>query len=102
MTHLQEALSEAVIGSALPRSMKLRLRAEIIRAAYLEHTPMRSRTRREAAVRAAAAARDRDLGGLAKYSLVRAINALDGLPGAGRRRASDAKRLAGKLRRRIS
>jgi hypothetical protein len=101
MTHLQEALSEAVHGSALPRTMKLRLRAEIIRAAYLDDTPMRSRTRREAAVRAAAAARDRDLAGLAKYSLVRAVNVLDGLPEAGRRRASDAKRFAGRLRRRI-
>ena len=102
MTHLQEALSEAVSGSALPRSTKLRLRAEIIRAAYLDDTPMRSRTRREAAVRAAAAARDRDLGGLAKYSLVRAVDALDGLPEVGRRRASDARRLAGRLRRRLS
>lgn len=102
MTHLQEALSSTVRGSALPRSTKLRLQAEIIRAAYLDDTPMRSRTRREAAARAAAAARDRDLGGLAKYSLVRAVNALDGLPEIGRRRASDARRLAGRLRRRLS
>ena len=101
-TYLQESMSEAVGLSALSAAMKVRLRAEIIRAAYLGHTRMRSATKREVAVRATAAARDRDLGRLAKYSLARAVNALDGLPKAARRAGSGARRLAGRVRRRIS
>jgi hypothetical protein len=115
-TYLQESMSEAVRLSALPGPTKLRLRAEIIRAAYLGHTRMRTATQREAAIRAAAAARERDVGGLAKYTLARTINTIDGLPRAGRRwtarakpwaarakrLAARARRLAGRVRRRIS
>ena len=101
MTRLQESLSEAVRRSALPGPMKLRLRAEIIRAAYLADTPMRSRTRREVALRASTAARDGDLRGFAKFALARSVNEIGELPAAGRRVVRRAKKLAAGARRRL-
>lgn len=101
MTHLQESLSEAVERSALPGLKKVRLRAEILRAAYLDDTPMRSRTQREVAIRAAAAWRERDPGGLLKYTLAWAVEEMRGLPRAGRQWAVRSKRLAARVRRRV-
>jgi glycosyltransferase involved in cell wall biosynthesis len=100
-TYLQEAMSETVRRSALGAPLKLRLRVEIIRAAYLSDTRMRTRTRREAATRVAAAVQDRDIRGLAKYTLALAVNRIDGLPRSGRRWAGRARRLAAKARRRV-
>lgn len=101
MTHLQESLSEAVRGSALPGPTKLRLRAEVLRAAYLDDTPMRSRTRREVGIRAAAAWRERDPGGILKYTLAWTVEQSRGLPRVGRRSAARVKRLAARARRRL-
>lgn len=101
MTHLQESLSEAVRRSTLPAPMKLRLRAEIIRAAYLADTPMRSRTRQEVALRASSAARDGELGGFAKFTLARSVNGIGELPAMGRRVVRRAKKLAAGARRRL-
>lgn len=101
ITRLQESLSAAVGAASLSRPMKLRLRGEIIRAAYLADTGLRSRTRREVAIRARGAARDRDVGGLAKYTIARAVNGVDGLPGAARHGMKRARRLAARARRRL-
>ena len=90
MTHLQEALSAAVRGSALPRSTKLRLQAEIIRAAYLEDTPMRSRTRREVASRAARAWRNATPRRLVKYGVAWSIDRTRAIPETARRWAASA------------
>jgi hypothetical protein len=109
MTHLQESLSDAVRRSALPGRTKVRLRAEILRAAYLAHTPMRSRTRGEVGIRAAAAWHERDPGGLLKYTLAWTADRTQGLARTGRRLAvrssrrwvARSKRLAARARRRL-
>ena len=64
MTRLEEALSDAVGRSGLSSTEKLRLRAEILRAAYLDDTPMRSRTSKEVGGRATDAWHERDPGGV--------------------------------------
>jgi glycosyltransferase involved in cell wall biosynthesis len=99
MTHLQEALSDAVRHSALPAATKLRLRAEILRAAYVEDTPMRSRTRREVASRAAESWRARDAGGIVKYTTAVAIDRTKQLVRPGRPRSSGVRRLGGRSKR---
>ena len=99
MTHLQEALSDAVRHSALPAATKLRLRAEILRAAYVEDTPMRSRTRREVASRAAESWRARDAGGMVKYTTAVAIDRTKQLVRPGRPRSTGVRRLGGRSKR---
>jgi glycosyltransferase involved in cell wall biosynthesis len=99
MTHLQELLSEAVSASALPARQKVRLRAEILRAAYVEDTPMRSRTRREIASRVAGAWHDREPRGLVKFGLAWSIDRTKAAPEAVRRWASRTRRLTGRARR---
>ena len=102
MTRLEEALSAAVGRSALSGPEKLRLRAEILRAAYVNDTPMRSRTRKEVAGRAASAWHERDPGGVVKYGLAWTIDRSQALPGMGRRSVARARRLAGRARRRLA
>jgi glycosyltransferase involved in cell wall biosynthesis len=101
MTGLQESLSAAVWDSSLAGATKLRLRVEVLRAAYVDDTPMRSGTRRELSIRAGAAVRARDPGRLVKYLLARAIDEMSRLPGASRRSLARARRLLGRLRRRL-
>jgi glycosyltransferase involved in cell wall biosynthesis len=102
MTRLEEALSAAVGRSALSAPEKLRLRAEILRAAYVADTPMRSRTRKEVAGRAANAWHERDPGGVVKFGLAWTIERSRELPGSGRRSVARARRLAGQARRRLA
>jgi hypothetical protein len=99
MTHLQELLSEAVHASTLPARQKVRLRAEILRAAYVEDTPMRSRTQHEVASRAARALHERDPRGLLKYGVAWSIDRTKAAPETARRWAAKPRRLAGRARR---
>jgi len=99
MTHLQEALSDAVRSSGLSRPMKARLIGEILRAAYVDDTPIRSKARREAAGRAKAAARERDLVRFVKFALAHEIGQLERIPGVGRRWVARTRRLASRARR---
>jgi GT2 family glycosyltransferase len=85
-THLQEALADAVRSADLPRAVKLRLVVEILRATYVDDTPMHARARRELPIRAVAAARGRDVRGVARFTLLRIPSAISGL-GRSRRRA---------------
>jgi len=101
MTHLQESLSDAVRQSSLPRSTKLRLRAEILRAAYVDDTPMRRRARPEADVRVAGAARAHDLGGIAKFGLIAGVARLAALGDLWRRALARLQRYGRGVRRRL-
>jgi len=101
MTHLEEALSEAVRLSALSRSMKLRLQGEIFRAVYVDETPIRSRARGEAAGRAKAAAREREIGRFVKFSIAHLIGQVDRIPDAGRRWIRRLGRMSSRARRKL-
>ncbi len=96
-THLQESLSDAVRASTLAAPLKLRLRAEILDAFYVDDTPLRSRARSEAWRRARIAAHDRDVGRFVKFSLAHGLDRLDDLSGQGRR---SARRIGRRLARR--
>jgi glycosyltransferase involved in cell wall biosynthesis len=101
MTHLQELLSEAVQRSALPGPTKWRLRVEVLRAAYVDDTPMRSRTRREVAIRTRAARRDGEPNAFAKYGIAWALEWIRGWPVAAPRIMARAKRVAARVRGRL-
>jgi hypothetical protein len=101
MTHLQEQLSDAVRRSALPAATKVRLRAEILRAAYVDETPMRSRTRHEVGPRARAAWRRRDPMGLVKYAVAWSVDQVPKRPWISRRWVARSKRIAAGVRRRL-
>jgi glycosyltransferase involved in cell wall biosynthesis len=102
MTNLEESLSRAIGDSTLSRSQKLRLRAEILRAAYLDDTPMRSRTRHEVRGRTATAWHDHDPGRIAKFGLAWTIERSRGLPRTARRSAARVRRLALRARNRLA
>ena len=101
MTHLQELLSDAVRHSALPGPTKVRLRAEIFRAAYIDETPMRSRTRHEVRPRLRAAWRRRDPMRVVKYAVASAIDRVPKRPWVSRRWVARSKRIAAGVRRRL-
>lgn len=84
-THLEEELSDAVRRAPISGPLKLRLQAEILRAAYVDDTPMSSRTRSETWVRAKAAARERDVRRFVKFGLASGLANLRRLEIAGRR-----------------
>jgi Glycosyl transferase family 2 len=102
MTHLEEALSDAVRSSRLSRPMKLRLLGEILRAVYVDDTPIRSKARLEAAGRARAAAREWDVGRFVKFALAHQIGQLERIPGVGRRWVARLRRLPARARRKLS
>ena len=67
-TYLQESLTGVVLASSLPRGMKLVVAADVLRAAYLEDTPLSRHARREVPVRLRSAVHDRDLGAFLKFA----------------------------------
>lgn len=97
-THLEEALVGAVGASSLPRTMKLRLTAEVLRAAYLDVTPLSSRTRNETRERARRAVHDRDPVRVVKFCLAYGLPRARAIGAAGRRKA---RRVSGAFRRRL-
>jgi hypothetical protein len=101
MTHLQELLSDAVRRSALPAATKVRLRGEILRAAYVDETPMRSRTRHEVGPRVRAAWRRRDPRRLVKYAVAWSVDQVPKRPWISRRWVARSKRIAAGVRRRL-
>jgi hypothetical protein len=108
-TYLEEGLAGAVAASALPRTMKVRLTAEVLRAAYLDPTPLRSRTRNETRDRARQAALDRDPVRFVKFGLAYGLPRALGIGVAGRRRLARLgaagrlrlTRIGGTVRRRL-
>jgi len=101
MTRLQESLSAAVAGSLLSGSSKLRLRAEILRAAYVDDTPLGRVARREIGTRIAAARRNHDRRSEAKYRLLLAVQAPRRIAQALRGLAASVRRVARSAKRRI-
>jgi glycosyltransferase involved in cell wall biosynthesis len=101
MSHLQESLSATVGRARLPASTKLRLQADILRAAYLEATPMHERIRRETAARARLALHERDVARIVKFGLADAIERSRSLPRTAADLARRGRRAGGRVRRRI-
>ena len=85
-THLQESLTSAVAVSGLPLPQRSALTLDILRAAYLEDTPLSRHARRELATRVRFAVADKDVAGFVKFAL------LDGVV--------RTRRSAGRMRRR--
>lgn len=92
-THLQEALSDAVRQASLPSLLKVRLRGEILRAAYIADTPLRSRARPEAWKRAQASARAGEVRRTAKFALADGLGRLARVSAALRRWMRRARRV---------
>ena len=67
-TYLQESLSAVVRSAPLATSVKVKIEADILRAAYLETTPLSGHTKGEVATRARHAAADLDLRAFAKFA----------------------------------
>lgn len=95
-THLQESLTDAIRASDLSWRMKSALTIDIMRAAYLEDTPLSRHARKEVTTRIRAAVADKDLAHFAKFALIagsiwagrsakRARNRARGPGGPGRR-----------------
>jgi glycosyltransferase involved in cell wall biosynthesis len=72
-TYLQESLAETVNASQLPWQIKAQVKADIIRAAYIEDTPLSRHARKELATRMRFAVIDRDPAKLLKFALIRGI-----------------------------
>jgi glycosyl transferase family 2 len=72
-TYLQESLTETVKASSLPWRIKSFVILDIIRAAYLEDTPLSRHARKELTNRTRFAAADRDARGLVKFGLLRGV-----------------------------
>jgi glycosyltransferase involved in cell wall biosynthesis len=89
-TYLQESLSETVKASDLPWRIKAHVTADIIRAAYIEDTPLSRHTRKELARRVRLAIADRDLDSLMKFAF---LQGLLRARGSRRRVAQRARRL---------
>jgi glycosyltransferase involved in cell wall biosynthesis len=101
LTHLHESLSATVRASGLAWPMKLRLRAELFRAAYIGTAPLARNTRRELGDRVARARRERDVAAYVKYRSLEVVDAIVGVAPAVRRSVSRARRWAGRQRRRL-
>jgi len=99
MTRLQESLSEAVRRSALSAPLRIRLVAEILRAVFLDDTPIGGVARREIETRIRQARRDLDLSAYAKFSALKWVVAARAAPAASRRLATRVRRGAGRIRR---
>ena len=69
-THLQESLSDTVRASDLPWLQKSLLSVDLLRATYLEDTPVGRHARKELERRLRFAAADNDVVGVAKYALL--------------------------------
>ena len=101
LTYLQESMSGTIRDSWISWPLKVRLRAEILWAAYVADTPYALRARRELAGRAAAARRGRHPAVWAKYRGLEALADARSVGPAGRRLAGRWRRRAGRLRRRL-
>jgi hypothetical protein len=106
ITNLLESLSATVRASGLSRPVRARLLAEIFRAAYVDDTPMGRVARREIGSRVAAARRDLDLAGMAKYGMLLVVESIRRIPATGKRQVKRgirgsvraARRATGRLR----
>jgi hypothetical protein len=86
-TYLQESLTAAVAASGLPLRQRSALAMDILRAAYLEDTPLSRHARKELSTRARFAVADKDVGGFAKYALLDGVVRMERSAGRLRRRA---------------
>ena len=94
-TFLQESLSDAVRASELPLGVKASVSLDILRAAYIEDTPLSRHARKELSTRRHIAVADSDYAGFAKYALLEGtVRARRSTKRLGRR----AGRLAGRVR----
>ena len=95
-THLQESLSGAVAASDLPSRAKSALTLDILRAAYLEDTPLGRHARKEVTTRLRFAVADMDVAGFTKFGLIAGSIRVRG---AARRARKSVRRLARSSRR---
>jgi len=101
LTYLQESMSETIRQASLAWPLKQRLLAEILWASYGPETPFGRNARRELGARLAAARLDRDVASLAKFGFLRAVEAARQSGPARRVLVGRARRVAGRLRRRV-
>jgi hypothetical protein len=101
MTRLEEALTATARRSALPPPVKIRVIGEILRATYLDDTPIGGVARREVGSRLRQARRDRDLPAFLKFGTIRAVATATQLPTRLRRSIGRGRRFVGRVRRRL-
>lgn len=90
-TFLEESMTRVIRQADLPRATKLRLVADVLRAAYLEDTPLSGHTRHEIAIRMRRSIKDRAPAPLLKFGVIRAVRSVSS---AARRLRRGARRLA--------
>jgi hypothetical protein len=95
-THLQESLTAVVTTCGLPLAQRSALATDIMRAAYLEDTPLSRHARKELTTRMRLAVADRDVAGFVKFAVLAGTVGLERSAGRARRRA---RKLAAHARR---
>lgn len=99
LTRLQESMSRTVGRSGLAWSVRLRLRAEILWAAYLADTPFGGNARRELGTRLSLARRDRDVPTIAKFATLAGVDRARSIGPAVRQRLGRLRKRVGRWRR---
>lgn len=85
-THLQESLTAAIARSDLPWRVRSALTMDVLRAAYLEDTPLSAHARKELSTRMRLAVADWDIAGFVKFAVLRGTVRMERSAGRVRRR----------------
>lgn len=75
-TYLEESLTRVIREADLPRATKLRLVADVLRAAYVDDTPLSWHTRGEIGIRMRRSFRDRAPVPVLKFGAIRAVHSV--------------------------